>query len=100
GSAYALSCKAGVLADRGDFKGAHTCFNQALTLLSGSTHPVSNSVRNWMAVTFIWQGRWEEADRLATEGARVAENMRGLLLLAECRAAAGFARWASTRDAD
>ena len=99
GSAYALSCKGSVLADRGDFDGAHACFNEAMGLLGGSTHPVVGSVRNWISVAMIWQGRWQEAERLATEGARVAENMRSLLLLAACRAAAGFARWSATRDA-
>jgi tetratricopeptide (TPR) repeat protein len=98
GSAYALSCKGSVLADRGDFAGAQACFDEAMILLDGSTHPVANSVRNWMSVSLIWQGRWQEAERLAVESARVAENMRGLLLLAACRAAAGFARWAATGD--
>ena len=98
GSAYTLSCKASVLADRGDFDSAHACFGEATTLLNGSTHPVASSVRNWMAVSLIWQGRWQEAEGLAMEGVRVAENMRSLLLLAACRAAAGFARWSATGD--
>jgi class 3 adenylate cyclase/tetratricopeptide (TPR) repeat protein len=98
GSAYALSCKGSVLADRGDFNGAHACFDEAMILLDGSTHPVANSVRNWMSVSLIWQGRWQEAERLAVDSARVAENMRGLLLLAACRAASGFARWAAAGD--
>jgi tetratricopeptide (TPR) repeat protein len=99
GSAYALSCKGSVLADRGDFEGAYACFGEAMCLVEGSTHPVVNSVRNWMSVALIWQGRWEEAERLASETARMAENMRGLLLLTACRAAAGFARWSATGDA-
>ena len=70
-----------------------------MALLEGSTHPVVGSVRNWISVSLVWQGRWQEAERLATEGARVAENMRSLLLLAACRAAAGFSRWAATGDA-
>jgi class 3 adenylate cyclase/tetratricopeptide (TPR) repeat protein len=100
GSAYALSCKGSVLADRGDFDGAHDCFNEAMALVEGSTHPVVSSVRNWISVALVWQGRWQEAERLAVEGARVAENMRSLLLLASCRAASGFARWSATADAD
>lgn len=100
GAAYALSCKGGVLADRGDFDGAHDCFREAMALVEGSTHPVVNSVRNWISVALIWQGRWQEAERLAVDGARVAENTRSLLLLADCRAASGFARWAATGDAE
>lgn len=100
GSAYSLACKASVLADRGNFEEAHSCFNEAMNLLGGSTHPVANSIRNWVCASLIWQGRWQEAERLALEGARVAENTRSLLLLAACRAAAGFARWARTGGAD
>lgn len=100
GAAYALSCKGGVLADRGDFDGAHECFSEAMALVEGSTHPVVNSVRNWISVALVWQGRWQEAERLAVEGARVAENTRSLLLLADCRAASGFARWSATGDSD
>jgi class 3 adenylate cyclase/tetratricopeptide (TPR) repeat protein len=100
GSAYALSCKGSVLADRGDFDGAHECFGEAMALVEGSTHPVVNSVRNWISVALVWQGRWQEAERLAVEGARVAENTRSLLLLADCRAASGFARWSASGDVD
>jgi tetratricopeptide (TPR) repeat protein len=94
-SAYTLACKGSVLADRGDFDDAHACFHEALSLLGGSTHPVGNSVRNWISLAFIWQGRWEEAEGVAVESARIAENTRALLLLAVSRAMAGFARWVS-----
>ena len=99
GSAYSLSCKASVLADRGEFEDAGTCFEEAKILIGESTHPVGNSVRNWRAVSLVWQGRWEEVERVANEGARVAESMHSLLLLAACRAASGFARWSATGDA-
>jgi antitoxin (DNA-binding transcriptional repressor) of toxin-antitoxin stability system len=94
GSAYALSCKAGVLADRGEFGDASRCLDEAMQLIGETTHPVANSVRNWVAVSLVWQGRWEEAERVAAESARIAENTQALLLLVVCRAAAGFARWA------
>lgn len=100
GSAYALSCKAAILADRGDFAASEVCFSDAVSLVSGANHPVANSIRNWRSVSLIWQGRWNEAEANATEGAAVAEDMRSLLLLAACRAAAGFARWAACRDRD
>ena len=70
-----------------------------MTLIGESTHPVANSVRNWVAVSLVWQGRWEEAERVAVESARIAENTQALLLLVVCRAAAGFARWARTGNA-
>lgn len=98
GSAYALSCEASILADRGDFAAADACFDEATALLGGTNHPVANSMRNWRAVSLVWRGAWEEAEALAIENARVAENMRGLLLLATSRAAAGFARWRRTGE--
>lgn len=100
GSAYALSCEASILADRGDFVRADACFDQARTLLGGSSHPVANSMSNWRVVSLIWRGAWREAEMLATENSRIAENMRGLLLLASSRAAAGYARWRRTGEAD
>jgi ATP/maltotriose-dependent transcriptional regulator MalT len=59
---------------------------------------VANSVRNWVAIALVWQGRWSEAVEFATESARIAENTRSLLLLVICRAAAGYARWAGSGD--
>lgn len=100
GSAYSLACKGSVLADRGEFDPAHNCFNEALTLLGGTMHPVANSVRNWIAIALVWQGRWREAEEVAAESARIAENTRGLLLLVVCRAAAGYARWAGESDTE
>jgi len=99
GSAYTLACKSSILADRGEFDDAHVCLTEAMTLLDGSTHPVANSVRNWVAVSLIWQGRWQEAEEVAAGSARIAENTHALLLLVVCRAAAGFARWARTGNA-
>lgn len=98
GSAYTLSCKGSVLADQGEFEPAYRCIDEALALLGDTTHPVANSVRNWAAVARVWQGRWEEAEAIAEESARIAENTRGLLLLVVCRACAGYARWARTGE--
>ena len=95
GSADALACKGGVLADRGDFAAAHLCFSEAMELLDGSTHPVGNSVRNWIAIAYIWQSKWQDAERVATESIRIAENTRALLLLAISRGTAGYAAWDS-----
>ncbi|MCB1541112.1 MAG: AAA family ATPase [Rhodoblastus sp.] len=100
GSAYALSCEASILADRGDFAAADARFDEATALLGGTNHPVANSMRNWRVVSLAWRGAWAQAETLASENARVAENMRGLLLLATSRAAAGYARWRRTGETD
>ena len=100
GSAYALACKGGILADRGDFANAHVCFDEAIDLLDGSTHPVGNSVRNWIAVAHNWQGNWPEAKRIALDSLRIAENTRALLLLSAASSSLGYARWADANSAD
>ena len=99
GSAYALACKGGILADRGEFLAAHACFDEAIDLLDGSTHPVGNSVRNWIAVAYNWQGRWSEAKQMAADSLRIAENTRALLLLSAARSSAGYAAWAADESA-
>ncbi len=100
GSAYPLACKGGILADRGDFPAAHACFDEAIELLDGSTHPVGNSVRNWIAVAYNWQGRWDEAKRVAADSVRIAENTRALLLLSAARSSGGYASWAADGSAE
>ena len=100
GSAYALSCEASILADRGDFSAADACFAEATKLLGDSNHPVANSMRNWRVVSLVWRGAWDLVETQANENARVAESMGGLLLLAVSRAASGYARWRQTGEAD
>lgn len=99
GSAYALAVRGGLLADRGEFAGAHACYDEAIHLLNGSTHPVGNSVRNWIAVAHNWQGQWPEARRVAADSLRIAENTRALLLLSAARSSLGYAAWAEEGSA-
>lgn len=98
GSAYALSCEASILADRGEFASADARFDEAQSLLGETSHPVAISMRNWRAVSLLWRGAWNEAEELASENARVAEKNRSLLLLAASRAASGYARWRRTGE--
>jgi class 3 adenylate cyclase/tetratricopeptide (TPR) repeat protein len=98
GSAYALANKGLLLSDHGEFVSADSCFAQALALLGGSEHPVASSVCGLMSIALLWQGRWDEAIRIADEGARIARNSRSRQLLALCRSIAGYGRWMSTSD--
>lgn len=98
GSAYALACKGSVLADRGEFAPAHECFDEAMTLLGPSSHPVGNSVRNWASVAYIWQGDWQRAQAMAADSLRIAENTGALYLVAVARSTLGFARWCESGD--
>ncbi len=99
GSAYALSCKAGVLADRGAFDEAHVCLGEAMTL----ARRIDTPSRQFSAQ--LGGGFSDLAGMLAGSRAcccRERANCRehaALLLLVVCRAAAGFARWARTGNA-
>lgn len=93
GSAYTLAVKGGVLGDQGRFDEAAACFDEALALLGSSAHPVGASLRGWMGVVLLWQGRPADALAAAEAGAHIAEQARVRQLLALNRALAGYARW-------
>lgn len=93
GSAYTLAVKGGVLGDQGRFDEAAACFDEALALLGDSVHPVGASLRGWMGVVLLWQGRPADALAVAEAGAHIAERARVRQLLALNRALAAYARW-------
>ena len=98
GSAYALACKGYLLGDQGRFAQADECFGEALLLVGDSLHQVSASVRHWISVVYQWQGRWEEALRVAERASEIAEHVKSRQQLAMGRALAGYAQWTLTRD--
>jgi ATP/maltotriose-dependent transcriptional regulator MalT len=98
GSAYSLACKGGLMADRGDFEQAHACFKEALALLGDSDHQVGASVRSWIGLAYLWQGRWEEALAIGKEAVKIAEHVRSTQLLAMSRAVVDYSSWLLTRD--
>ena len=93
GSAFALAIKGSVLGDRGDFTEAEECFGEMLSLLDGSVHQVVSSVRNWMGVVYLWQGRWADAVAVVEASMHVAENVKSHLLLAISKSIWGFGNW-------
>ncbi len=97
GSAYTLACKACLLGDRGRFAQAEECFQEALELLENSDHQVASSVRGWISAVYMWQGRWEDALRVADDGVRIAENCKSRQLLAMNRALGGYSHWMLTQ---
>ncbi|NUZ05896.1 ATP-binding protein [Piscinibacter koreensis] len=93
GSAYALACKGSILGDRGDFDAAQEAFDEALSLVGNAEHQVGSSVRNWISAVYQWQGRWDDAERVAAASMHIAELCRSRQLLAMSRALWGFAQW-------
>jgi class 3 adenylate cyclase/tetratricopeptide (TPR) repeat protein len=100
GSAYTLSCQGLMLGDQGQFADAQNCFAEALDLLGDSKHSVGSSVRGWVAVVSMWQGRWEDALEVALFSSSIAELTRSRQLLATSRSQAGYSRWVLTGSPD
>lgn len=100
GSAFSLAIKGSVLGDRGRFAEADECFAEMLWLLDGSVHQVVSSVRNWMGVVYLWQGRWADAVAVVEASMHVAENVKSHLLLAISKSIWGFGNWRRTGTAE
>ena len=98
GSAYSLAISGFAYADRGQFDEAHQLFDEAIELLDGTTHPIGNSVRNFICVSYIWQGKWSDAERIALESKQIAENSRTLLQLASSSGLLHYIDWATGKD--
>jgi len=98
GTIYTLAVRATVFGDRGEFALAEEGFAEALALLGPVRHQIASSVRHWRAVVLLWQGRWDEALRMAEHAAEVAEQTRSRQQMAMGRALAGQARWMQTRE--
>ncbi|MDM0110589.1 AAA family ATPase [Variovorax sp. J22R133] len=98
GSAYTLACKGYLLGDRGQFGEAKECFDEALRLLGGTVHQVASSVRHWLSVVQLWQGRWHDALRAADEATSIAAQVKSRQQFAMGRALAGYARWMQSRS--
>jgi len=54
----------------------------------------------WIAVVYMWQGRWEEAIRVGDENASIAERVRSRQMLSLARAITGYARWIASGRAE
>ena len=98
GAAYSLAIAGFAYADQGQFDQAHRHFDEAIALLDGTTHPVGNSVRNFICVSYIWQGNWEAAEQVALASKAIAENRRTLLQLASARGLYDYIQWATGKD--
>lgn len=100
GSAFSLAIKGSVLGDRGKFAAAEDCFGEALWLLEGSVHQVVSSVRNWIGLVYLWQGRWSDAVAVVEASMDVAENVKSHLLLAISKSIWGYGNWRCTGTAE
>lgn len=93
GLTYSLACKGYALGDQGAFDAAQACFEEALNDTGCEQPEVTGSVRGWYGAVCIWQGRYDDALRLASEAWREGERVRSLHLMAMGRAVAACARW-------
>jgi tetratricopeptide (TPR) repeat protein len=98
GLAYSLSCKAAILGDRGHFEQAHACFEEALAGVDRAEHQVEGSILCWRSAVYLWQGRWDEAQRTAAEAQRIAERVKSLYQYAMSMSLGGYAAWKTSRS--
>ena len=59
GFAYAVACRASLLADLGDFEEAHRDIEEALAAVEGSGHAIEGSVRALECMVHIYRGEWQ-----------------------------------------
>ena len=93
GLAYSLVCHASVVGDRGDFDRAHELFDEAWSVVGGTTHEIGASITGWRAVVLGWQGRWAEAVEAAELSTRIAEQTHSLFQFCQGRATGAYAAW-------
>jgi class 3 adenylate cyclase/tetratricopeptide (TPR) repeat protein len=93
GFAYSLASKAFVLADMGRFAEAEAGFAEAMEVVRGAHHEVEGSVLCKHAAMCLWQGRYEDAARLAADAEAVALRVHSVYLCAMSRAIGAYARW-------
>ncbi|WP_380876316.1 hypothetical protein ACFB49_08150 [Sphingomonas sp. DBB INV C78] len=95
---YSLACKGFILADMGDFDGAHRCYVEADAHVSGRDHEVRSSVLSRRSAICVWQGRMEEALEFAHQAEMVAARVKARYAYMMSRALAGFAQWSLDRN--
>ncbi len=100
GLAYALTLKAAMLGDIGDFAGAHEIIAEALAVLAGEPNPVECSVVGWSSAIYAWQGDWPGLLQAATRACELAQRIGTVYIHAVSRAWAAFARWRIGADPD
>ena len=98
GLAYALTLKAAMLGDTGNFAVAHATIAEALDVLAGEPNPVECSVVGWSSAIHAWQGDWDGVLKSATTACDLAQRIGTVYIHAVSRAWASFARWKLTGD--
>ena len=93
GLAYSLAARGTVLGDRGQFKAAQHCFDEAMDVVHGTRHEVLASVHGLRAAVLLWQGQWQAASHSAGEACRIGAQVRSLFTLSMGQAAGAYARW-------
>ncbi len=100
GWAYAVSCKALVVGDQGDFEQAAVLMETALQRVRGSMQAIEASVANSHNTIRSWRGRWQEL----IDGARAVQGLCERYSLpyvyASSRSSESYARWILYADPD
>ncbi len=98
GSSYALSSKALVLGDMGDFAGSHACSDEALANVGGHGHEIESSILNNRGTVCLWQGRWHDAVEFSRRSEIIALQVSAPYLRACATAINAYGRWKLVQD--
>lgn len=93
GSAYAMASKALVLADMGDFRGAHQQMAQALAAVKGAEQAIEGSILSLYCAIYLWQGEWSKAIECARQAQTIAERYSLPYVFTMSQALESYARW-------
>jgi tetratricopeptide (TPR) repeat protein len=100
GSAYALSCRAAIYGDRGEFARAEADLEQAIALCEHRGHAVEGSVFALNAMVELQRGAWEAARSAALRSQVIAERVNSHYTFMTSAAYEAYARFMLTHEAD
>jgi class 3 adenylate cyclase/tetratricopeptide (TPR) repeat protein len=100
GSVYALSCRAAIHGDRGDFAAADRDLQLARELCQHSGHAVEGSVFALQAMVELQRGDWDASRSAALHSHAIAERVNSHYTFTTSAAYEAYARFMLTRDAE
>jgi len=98
GSAFAIACKAFVMAEMGETEQGEKLMQESLAAVGGTGHPVEGSCYSFYATMMILQGRFGEAIEIADVVRKTGERVNGPYLFGRGRSEGAFARYMNDRN--
>jgi len=91
--AHALTCRAMVNADIGDFRLADRDLQEALSIVAGTSHAMEPSVLSHHSIVLARQGHWARCFDAAKHACRLAARLNSDFVFGISSAMASYAQW-------